>query len=122
MLDLLKKTQITNVLGEISRNEDTTFGEAIRDVERFIYILSKLIGDKFEEWNKLLAHTKKNTQSKTNQNFYLLWIALENLSEERIINDKEIVFNKISGLFKECQEIKEEEFNVEDFVLRLSSI
>ncbi len=117
-----KKTQITNVLGEISRNEDTTFGEAIRDVERFIYILSKLIGDKFEEWNKLLAHTKKNTQSKTNQNFYLLWIALENLSEERIINDKEIVFNKISGLFKECQEIKEEEFNVEDFVLRLSSI
>lgn len=116
-----QKSQITNALGEISRNEDSVYGDAIGDVERFIRILSILTGDNFERLNALLAHTKKNTQSKTNQNIYLLWIALENLTEERTINDKENIFDKISGLFKECQEIKEE-FDVKNFIMRLSVI
>ena len=116
-----KKSQITNVLGEISRNEDSTFGEAIEDVKHFIRILSILTGDNFEELNKLLAHTKKNTQSKTNQNFYLLWIALESITEENAKNKKEEVFNKVRSLFKECQDITEE-FDVVEFVNKLSSI
>lgn len=116
-----KKSQITNVLGEISRNEDSTFGEAIEDVKHFIRILSILTGDNFEELNKLLAHTKKNTQSKTNQNFYLLWIALESITEENAKNKKEEIFNKVRSLFKECQDITEE-FDVVEFVNKLSSI
>lgn len=117
-----QKGQITNVLGEISRNKDSVFGDAIEDVKRFIRILSILTGENFEEFNRLLAHTKKNTQSKTNQNFYLLWIALESMKEERVKNNKIEIFNKISGLFGECQDIKEEEFNVVEFVNRLSTI
>lgn len=117
-----QKGQITNVLGEISRNEDSIFGEAIEDVKRFIRILSILTGDNFDELNKLLAHTKKNTQSKTNQNFYLLWIALESITEERVKNNKIDIFNKIRTLFRECQDIKEEEFNVVEFVNKLSAI
>lgn len=116
-----RKGQITNVLGEISRNEDLIFGEAIEDVKSFIRKLAILTGQNFEEWNRLLAHSKKNTQSKTNQNFYFLWIALEALTEEEIENDKTNIFNKINGLFKECQDIKEE-FDVEEFVARLSTI
>ena len=117
-----KKGQITNVLGEISRNEDMLFGESIEDVRKFINKLEILTGKKFEELNKLLAHSKKNTQSKTNQNFYLLWIALEGLTEERVLNDRQDIFNKINGFFKECQDIKEDEFNVNKFVSRLSQI
>lgn len=116
-----QKSQITNVLGEISRNEDLIFGEAINDVKRFIHKLSILTGDNFEEWNRLLAHSKKNTQSKTNQNFYLLWIALAGLSEKKVEDEKEEIFDKINGYFKECQEIKED-FDVEQFVNRLSTI
>lgn len=116
-----QKGQITNVLGEISRNEDSIFGEAIDDVKSFIHKLSILTGDNFEEWNKLLEHSKKNTQSKTNQNFYLLWIALSGITEERVENNKKEIFNKINSYFKECQDIKEE-FNVEQFVNRLSTI
>lgn len=116
-----QKSQITNVLGEISRNEDLIFGEAINDVKRFIHKLSILTGDNFEEWNRLLAHSKKNTQSKTNQNFYLLWIALAGLTEEKVEDEKEEIFDKINGYFKECQEIKED-FDVEQFVNRLSII
>lgn len=117
-----QKSQITNVLGEISRNEDLVFGEAIEDIKNFIHKLSILTGDNFEEWNKLLAHSKKNTQSKTNQNFYLLWIALSDLTEEKIKNNKKQIFHKINKYFKECQDIKEEEFDVEQFVKKLSMI
>lgn len=116
-----QKGQITNILGEISRNEDVVFGESIEDVKSFIRKLSILTGQNFEEWNRLLAHSKKNTQSKTNQNFYLLWIALETITEERVMKDKEKIFSKINGFFKECQDIKEE-FDVEKFVQKLSTI
>lgn len=116
-----QKGQITNILGEISRNEDVVFGESIEDVKSFIRKLSILTGQNFEEWNRLLAHSKKNTQSKTNQNFYLLWIALETITEERVMEDKEKIFSKINGFFKECQDIKEE-FDVEKFVQKLSTI
>lgn len=117
-----KKSQITNVLGEISRNEDGIFGQAIEDVENFILKLEILTGDKFQGLNNLLAHTKKNAQSKTNQNFYLLWIALKNLTKDKVIDEKEEIVDKISCMFKECQEIKEEEFDVEKFISRLSAI
>lgn len=117
-----QKGQLTNVLGEISRNEDGIFGEAIEDVKHFIRSLSMLTGDGFEDLNKLLVHTKKNTQSRTNQNFYLLWIALAPITEERIQNNKIEIFNKIRDLFRKCQDIKEEEFDVEEFVNKLSTI
>lgn len=117
-----KKGQITNVLGEISRNEDKEFGKAINDVRSFISKLSILTGDNFKNLSKLLAHSKKNTKSRTNQNFYLLWIALESLTEERVKLEKESIYKKVNKLFCECQEIKNNEFDVEGFISELSSI
>lgn len=119
---ITKKNQITNVLGNISRNDDLVFGEAIEDVKIFIKKLQMLTGDNFEKWNLILSHTKKNTQSKTNQNFYLLWIALENVTENKLQNSSQEMFDTINGLFKECQDIEEEKFNLDDFVSRLSRI
>ena len=98
------------------------FGEAINDVKRFIHKLSILTGEQIlKNGIDILAHSKKNTQSKTNQNFYLLWIALAGLSEKKVEDEKEEIFDKINGYFKECQEIKED-FDVEQFVNRLSTI
>ena len=119
---ITKKNQITNVLGNISRNDDLVFGEAIEDVKIFIKKLQMLTGDNFEKWNLILSHTKKNTQSKTNQNFYLLWIALENVTENKLQNSSQEMFDTINGLFKECQDIEEDKFNLDDFVSRLSRI
>lgn len=48
-----QKSHITNTLGEISRNEDPVFGEAIEDVKKFIHKLSILTGDEFEKLNDL---------------------------------------------------------------------
>ena len=115
------KTQVTNILGEISRTDDYVFGEAIHDVKSFITKLQMLSGEEFERFSDLIAHSKKNTQSRTNQNFYLLWIALENISLDRIMLEQEKIFSQIRSLFLECQDIQDE-FKVVDFLNKLSGI
>ena len=116
------KRYITSTLGEISRNNDPVFGEAISDVVAFIDKMKVLCGSDFERFLDLIAHTKKNTQSRTNQNFYLLWIAVAHIPMERVYNDKDLIFNKIRDLFAESQDIKEDSFDVTVFIQKLASI
>jgi hypothetical protein len=115
------KGQITNVLGEISRNNDEIFSDAISDVNDFVLKLQVLTGEEFERFNELLAHTKKNTQSKTNQNFYLLWIILNSIDTNKVKNEKDRIFSFICSMFRECQDIHED-FDVDNFIQRLSNI
>ncbi len=70
----------------------------------------------------MICHTKKNTQSRTNQNFYLLWIALAHINMDRIKQEKETIFNNIQNLFLISQEVKEEDFNVKGYIQKLSDI
>ena len=116
------KRYITSTLGEISRNNDPVFGEAINDVEAFVDKMKVLCGDDFELFSDLIAHTKKNTQSRTNQNFYLLWIAVAHISLERVTHSKDTIFSKVRSLFAESQDIKDDSFNVEKFINDLSSV
>ena len=116
------KRYITAALGEISRNNDSVFGDAISDVVSFIEKMKVLCGNDFESFADLIAHTKKNTQSRTNQNFYLLWIAVAHIPLETVKCDKDIIFNKIRDLFAESQEIKEDSFDVAKFVQDLASV
>lgn len=116
------KSNITNRLTEISSNNDPVFADALLDVKDFIDKLQHLCGDEFENFNRMICHTKKNTQSRTNQNFYLLWIALGNISLERIKQEKDTIFKSIQTLFLISQEINEEDFDVKDYINKLSSI
>lgn len=116
------KRYITATLGEISRNNDSTFGDAISDVVSFIEKMKVLCGNDFESFADLIAHTKKNTQSRTNQNFYLLWIAVAHIPLETVKCDKDIIFKKIRDLFSESQEIKDDSFDVAKFVQSLASV
>lgn len=116
------KGNITNKLGEISSSNDPVFGDALNDVNSFIEKLKLLCGDNFESFNKMLGHTKKNTQSRTNQNFYLLWIALAHIDSIRVQNETKQIFNSIRDLFLTSQCINDENFDTKDFVQRLSNI
>ena len=98
------------------------FGEALKDVKSFIEKLQVLCGDEFQDFNRMLGHSRKNTQSRTNQNFYLLWIALAHIDYTRVNQDKAAIFEKIRHLFLLSQDINDEEFDVNDFVQNLSSI
>lgn len=98
------------------------FGEALKDVKSFIEKLQVLCGDEFQDFNKMLGHSRKNTQSRTNQNFYLLWIALAHIDYARVKQDKAEIFEKIRNLFLLSQDINDDEFDVKGFIQSLSSI
>lgn len=116
------KGNITTRLGEISSINDPVFGEALKDVKSFIEKLQVLCGDEFQDFNKMLGHSRKNTQSRTNQNFYLLWIALAHIDYAHVKQDKAEIFEKIRNLFLLSQDINDDEFDVKGFIQSLSSI
>lgn len=116
------KGNITNKLGEISSSSDPVFGDALKDVGSFIEKLKLLCGDNFENFNKMLGHTRKNTQSRTNQNFYLLWIAIAHIELTRVQNETEQIFNRVRDLFLISQDINGENFDTPDYVKKLSNI
>lgn len=116
------KRYITSTLTEISSKNDSVFGQAIEDVKSFIEKVNILTGDNFEDFNKMLAHTKKNGQSRTNQNFYLLWIAVAHIEKERITNEKDSIFTTISELFAQSQYIKDDSFDVNQYIAKLATI
>lgn len=116
------KANITNKLGEISSNNDPVFGDALKDVNSFVEKLKLLCGEDFENFNKMLGHTRKNTQSRTNQNFYLLWIAIAHIELARVQNETEQIFNNVRDLFLISQDINDENFDTSNYVQRLSNI
>lgn len=117
-----RKNHITNTLGEISRNNDEEFSSAIFDVRDFIDKLAVLTGENFERFNEMILHTKKNTQSRTYQNFYLLWIAIAHIDMERVKQQKDIIFDKIQQMFATSLDIRDDNFSVDEFVSSLSII
>lgn len=117
-----EKSYITTRLGDISTNNDPLFNDAIDDVKEFIEKLQVLCGESFQEFSTLISHNKKNTQSRTNQNFYLLWIAVSHISPDRIASSKDEIFHQIQSLFSLSQDIKSDDFDVNSFVLSLSGI
>lgn len=117
-----KKGTITSRLSEISSNDDPVFRDALNDVKSFIDKLQILCGDNFQDFNKMLGHTRKNTQSRTNQNFYLLWIAVSHINISRVISERDVIFNTIRDLFLVSQEIENDTFDVHGYVQKLSAI
>lgn len=67
-------------------------------------------------FNLMINHTRKNTNTKTNQNFYLLWLILQNVSMERLGLEKSSIFTQIQRIFSTCQNVTEDEFDVNEFV------
>ena len=116
------KSHITNRLTEISSKHDSLFNSALQDVKAFIDKMQILCGDEFENFNNLIAHSKKNTQSRTNQNFYLLWIAVAHIEKKRLENEKDEIFKKIQGFFLKSQDIRDDTFDVEAYIKELSQI
>lgn len=116
------KGNITTKLGEISSTNDPLFGESLNDVRDFFEKLKILCGDDFSDFNKMLGHSRKNAQSRTNQNFYLLWIAVSHIGTTHVQNSKEQIFEQIRRLFLSSQDITGEGFDIKRFVDELSKI
>ena len=118
------KGNITTRLGEISSTNDPEFGEALQDIRLFIEKIQILCGDSFQNFNKMLGYRqiRNNSQSRTNQNFYLLWIALSHVDIERVKADKVELFTKVRNLFLSSQNIDDDTFEVNAFIHNLSRL
>ncbi len=81
-----------------------------------------LCGENFEHFNKMLGHRRKNTKSRKNQNFYLLWIAIPRIELTRVQNEIEQIFNRVRDLFLISQDINDGNFDTANYVQMLSSI
>lgn len=110
------KSSITTALGNLTQAHDDIFFRALEDVDEFIKKLELLAGPVFSMFNLMINHTRKNTNTKTNQNFYLLWLILQNVSMERLGLEKSSIFTQIQKIFSTCQNVTEDEFDVNEFV------
>lgn len=117
-----RKGNITTRLGEISRTNDPVFGESLDDVKLFIKKLQILCGDGFQDFNKMLGHTRKNALSRTNQNFYLLWIALSHIEVARLNDEKVEIFDSIKNIFLKNQDISDDNFDIKFYIHTLETI
>lgn len=110
-----KKSNITTLFDNITNSDDADFLDSVNNVSLFIEKLKIVAGDNFEYFNKLIAHKKANVQSRTNQNFYLLWISMCNISIDKIKANKEMVFDIISKQFEIAQNVPDN-LTVSEFI------
>ena len=92
---IASKSRITKTLESLNVNSTSKFMESIENVNSFFSKLQHLVGAEGKKFFDLLG-----TSQKTSQNFYFLWVMLENVTEEYIITNTEVVYKKIQGVFK----------------------
>lgn len=110
------KDRITKMLENLSLNGIKDFEKSIDDVSYFIHKLCNVVGKKGEGLSLLLG-----TNHKTDQNFYFLWIILENISLEFIEEQKKDVFNKLQTIFNKILQAPKG-IDVYEFVDSLSNL
>lgn len=100
-----KKADITKVLSDITNNDTTSFDNSVKKVIDFINKIKLLTGGDNNSLNRIFAHKLKSNQSKTDQNFYFLWVLLDKISEDMIKNKKEFLVEKLNSVYRIIQKV-----------------
>lgn len=111
---IASKETVTNTLSELSNKNPTLFIPSVESVEKFAQKVYLLIDQKPAKLKELFSHSRKGTQHKTDQNYYLLWAMLRKLSDQEILAQKERVFDAATKMFSVIQK-SPDEYSVEDF-------
>ena len=114
------KQKITSLF-DSELKKDTKFIKNIESVNDFIEKLMILSGTDFSGFNDLIFHTKKQGQSRTNQNFYFLWVILNGVSVNTVKSKKTLISDNIKKLFSEFKN-PPEDLVIESFIDRLENI
>ena len=111
---IASKETVTNTLSELSNKNPALFIPSVNSVETFAQKVYLLIDQKPARLKELFSHSRKGTQHKTDQNYYLLWAMLRKISAEEILAQKEMVFDAATKMFSVIQK-SPDEYSVEDF-------
>lgn len=118
---LRNKNNVTTTLEQISREQMTSFPEYVKDVQDFIDKMAILTGDKFERLNELFAPKIKNALSRTNQNYYFLWIMLNSVEKSILKSQGKRYFEEIKRSFIRSQNM-DEELTADNFIQTINNI
>lgn len=103
-----QKKNVTKLLSDIScgeQNEVPSYLDAVKHVESFLKKLCLLCDSNVEILNKLMGQRKKGVQAKTDQNYYFLWLILDTINNDHILENKKRLFNKIRQFFLNIQDV-----------------
>jgi len=108
------KDRITKMLEELDHKDIGNFEKSIDEVNNFVAKICMIAGSDGKQLFDLLG-----AGSKSDQNFYFLWIILENISTEDIVKHKETMFVKIQQLFVKIVNF-EDNLEIEQFIDSIS--
>ncbi len=97
-----KKADITKVLASISNAHSHQFMYSVENITHFIKKIRCLLDDEKEKISCLFASSSYNG-GKTDQNFYLLWLLLNDYNISEIEEQKEMIFLGIHSVFEMAQ-------------------
>lgn len=100
-----KKADITKILSDITNNDSSSFDNSVKKVLQFIEKIDLLTNGNDSYLNTVFAHRFKSNQSRTNQNFYFLWILLDKVEKEVIVKNKSNVVDKLISVYSIIQKV-----------------
>lgn len=100
---IMSKESVTKTLSAVSNNNTSDFISSIESVENFISKIYEILDNDLSMLPNLFAYNRKGKGYKTDQNYYVLWMSLYNLSLEEIKSNRLLYFKKINEIFKILQ-------------------
>lgn len=102
-----QKADITKILSDVTNNDSTSFENSVRKVLEFIEKINLLTDNDDSYLNVIFAHKSKSNSSRTDQNFYILWVLLDDLAFEMIEENKSVIIEKLISIYKIIQKVPE---------------
>ncbi|MBW9158728.1 DUF262 domain-containing protein [Clostridium tagluense] len=115
-----RKADITKVLSDVTNKETNMFAESVEKVLDFIEKINVLTQDNDTLLNTIFAHKSKYNQSRTNQNFYLLWVFFDSLNINDIKQSRECIVERLSELYKLVQKVPKN-YNIDIFFTEIDN-
>lgn len=115
---IMSKDQVTKTLGEVSISNVDGFMYSVENVDVFAQKVLTIINDDTTKIRDLVSHLRKGTNYKADQNYYFLWILLNNISLDFIKDNQSRLYREIQKVFAVIQNTPEG-LTATDFVHRL---
>jgi len=113
---ITRKSDVTKILDDVSKNGTNEFIDSIKKVEDFFHKIEYITDGDYNTLRFLFGSDKAQAITRTNQNYYILWMLLEKCTNEEIKKiDKKQVLNQINNTFRKMKYFPESEV-IDDFV------
>ena len=112
---LTNKESVTKLLSEASNTNSVAFINSISSIENFAKKIMLLVDNNASSMPTIFSHKIRGVQYKTDQNFYLLWAILRNITENDIHTNRDSIIRQISNIFAIAQKIPDS-YDIEKFI------